>query len=86
MLLAFLGSAKGSLFEITCYNFIILRSVRKCASSANLDSAVISDLVDRFPGTVLKMIQRTVTEETVDLLYSFMAWIVFAISVFKKSG
>ena len=59
--------------------------MRKCASGADLDCPVVSDFVNRISGAVFNMIKRTVTEETVDLFYSFVARIVLTFSVFKKS-
>jgi len=58
--------------------------VRKCAVHAYLDLLSIPDFISRIPRTILKVIKRTKTEQTVQHIRSFMTWEVFTISVLKK--
>jgi hypothetical protein len=57
--------------------------VRKGTGSTDLDSPVIPDLIDRIPRAVFHMIQRTITEKTIDLFNTLMTWIILAISILK---
>ena len=58
--------------------------MRERAPAADLDGAAILNLVFRTAGTIFPVIQRTVTEQAVDLICSCMARIVFAVSVLEE--
>ena len=66
------------------YFIIVISPVRESASRAHFDSPAALFLKNRFSRTVIKMIKRAITEQTIDFLYSFVAGIILAIPVCKE--
>ena len=56
----------------------------KRAGSADLYSPPVLFFEGRLARTVLQVIERTVAEETVDLLYALMAGVIPAVCIFKE--
>ena len=64
----------------------MLGFVRKSAICADFDRPALFLLVGWVAGTVAPMVQRTVAEQTVELVDAVMAWIISARRVCEKAA
>lgn len=74
---------KLSSFQNLYYYIIIFRFMRKCTVCTYLKRLTVLFDITLISRTVFHFIQRTITEQTVEVIKSFVAREIFAICIFK---